>query len=266
MKQTEGGFVEFDELADRVGLIRLNDPDRLNAMSEDMAGDFSRLIFKLREKHPYLRVLVVTGAGRAFSAGGDLKMLQAKTKLGGEENRTKMLGYYNSFLCVRDLGLPLIAAINGPAIGAGLCLASACDIRIASDKAKLGMTFAKLGLHPGMGATYFLPKIMGPALATEFMLTARVVDSNEALKIGLVSKVVPETELLKEATNTALEILDCGPQAIKQLLETLRTGTQNLDQALKREAIVQGINYAGPEFLEGLTSVMEKRKANWEKA
>lgn len=254
----EGGLVEYDEVADRIGLIRLNDPDKLNAMSEDMAVDFKNLIGKLKDKHQYLRALILTGSGRAFSAGGDLKMLESKTKLGGEENRLKMLAYYNSFLCIRDLQLPLIAAINGPAIGAGLCLASACDIRIASDKAKLGMTFAKLGLHPGMGATFLLPNIMGAARASEFMLTARVIDAAEALRVGLVSKVVTEQELMAEAKKIGDEVVSCGPEAIRQLLETLRSGMTSLDQALKREASVQSINYAGNEFKEGLKAVMKK--------
>jgi enoyl-CoA hydratase len=257
-------LVIYNELPNKIGIITLNDPNKLNAMSEDMAVEFSALIKSLKERSHTLRAVILTGAGRAFSAGGDLKMLESKIKLGGEENRQKMIAYYNSFLCIRDLNVPLIAAINGSAIGAGLCLATSCDIRIASDQAKLGMTFAKLGLHPGMGATYFLPQVMGYSKAMEFMLTARVIDANEALKVGLVSKVVSESALLEEAKALAQEICNCGPEAIRQLLETLRTGTLGLDQSLKREASVQAVNYAGAEFKEGLTSVIEKRKARFE--
>ncbi|MDZ4785478.1 MAG: enoyl-CoA hydratase/isomerase family protein [bacterium] len=263
MSKIEGGLVQFGELSERVGVITLNDPEKLNAMSEDMAIEFSGLVSKISQKHKYLRVLILTGAGRAFSAGGDLKMLESKVKLGGEENRLKMLDYYKSFLCLRDIGLPLIAAINGTAIGAGLCLASSCDIRIASKQAKLGMTFARLGLHPGMGATFFLPEIMGISKATEFMLTARVIDAEEAQRVGLVSKVVDESNLMKEAEGIANDIVSCGPQAIRQLLETLRMGRTNIENSLRREAVVQAVNYASVEFTEGLRSVMEKRKANF---
>lgn len=264
MKRNEGGLVGYDEPIERIGLITLNDLDHLNAMSEDMAFDFKNLISKLSEKHKHLRAIILTGQGRAFSAGGDLKMLEEKTKLDGEENRQRMLDYYSSFLSIRSLGIPLIAAINGPAIGAGLCLACACDIRIASDKAKLGMTFVRLGLHPGMGATYFLPLIMGHARAAEFMLTARVVNAEEALRIGLVSRLVSEQELLNEAQSIAKDIVACGPHAVRQLLETLRMSQLELDKALKREAAIQAINYRSAEFNEGIKAVLEKRSPQFE--
>jgi enoyl-CoA hydratase len=260
----ETKLVLFEELSNKVGIITLNDPNKLNAMSEAMAEEFSALIKTLKSRATSLRAVILTGAGKAFSAGGDLKMLESKTKLGGEENRQKMLAYYNSFLCIRELNVPLIAAVNGSAIGAGLCLASACDVRLAGESAKLGMTFAKLGLHPGMGATYFLPQVMGYARAAEFMLTARVVDAAEALRVGLVSRIVSDAVLMDEAKNLAQEICNCGPEAVTQLLETLRTGTLGLDQSLKREASVQAVNYAGAEFKEGLSSVIEKRKPRFD--
>lgn len=260
----ETKLVLFEELNNKVGIITLNDPNKLNAMSEAMAEEFSALIKSLKPRASSLRAVILTGAGKAFSAGGDLKMLESKTKLGGEENRQKMLAYYNSFLCIRELNIPLIAAVNGSAIGAGLCLASACDIRLAAESAKLGMTFAKLGLHPGMGATYFLPQVMGYARAAEFMLTARVIDAAEALRVGLISRLVVDANLMDEAKNVAQEICNCGPEAVIQLLETLRTGTLGLDQSLKREASVQAVNYAGAEFKEGLTSVIEKRKPRFD--
>ncbi len=264
MKRLEGGLVGYDEPVDRIGVISLSDSDHLNAMSEDMAGDFKSLISKLGEKHKHLRAVILTGVGRAFSAGGDLKMLQEKTRFAGEENRLKMLDYYSSFLCIRNLGIPLIAAINGPAVGAGLCLACACDIRVASENAKLGMTFVRLGLHPGMGATFFLPMIMGQARASEFMLTARVITAQEAANIGIVSRVVAESELMNEAKGIAKDIVACGPQAVRQLLETLRMNQSELDNALKREASIQAVNYASPEFAEGVKAIMEKRAPKFE--
>lgn len=256
-------LVSFEETAAKVGLITLNDAQTLNAMSEKMAQDFRELVAELSPKRNSFRVIILSGAGRAFSAGGDLDMLERKTKLGADENKRLMLEFYNSFLCLRELGLPLIAAINGHAIGAGLCVASACDIRVASEKARLGFTFTRLGLHPGMGATYFLPRVVGQAWAAELTLTGRVIDAAEALRIGLLSKVVPEGTVLEEAKKIAQEILECGPLATSQLLQSLRSAGGDLNAQLMREAECQSINYASADFKEGLQATREKRKANW---
>ncbi len=256
-------LVQFERLDPKVGKLTLNDPDNLNAMGEAMADEFSAIVQELRAKPQGLRALILTGAGRAFSAGGDLKMLEAKSKLSAAENQARMLKFYHSFLDLLELKIPLIAAINGHAIGAGLCVACACDIRIASAGAKLGFTFTKLGLHPGMGATYFLPKVVGSAIATELVITGRVIDSEEALRIGLVSKIVEDGKTLAEAEKISREILECGPQAVAQVLDNMRQGAGTLENSLQREAQCQAVNYASAEFHEGVRSVIEKRKAAW---
>lgn len=255
--------VLFATLPGRIGQITLNDPDNLNAMGEEMATEFSALLERLRPESPSLRALVLTGAGRAFSAGGNLEMLESKRALSGEENRLRMLQFYRSFLEIRDLRVPLIAAINGHAVGAGLCLASACDIRIAGDKAKLGFTFTRLGLHPGMGATWFLPKVIGESAAMELLLTGRLIEADEALRLGLVSRIVPVAEVLAEALKVAGEISACGPESVRQVLETVRTGHGSLGAALEREAACQSINYASGEFAEGVRAAIEKRPAKF---
>lgn len=255
-------LVLFEERSKGVGTITLNDPGNLNAMSEAMSHEFAALISTLSYRKD-LRVVILTGAGRAFSAGGDLQMLEQKTKKGGEENRQLMHQFYDSFLGIQSLGIPLIAAINGHAIGAGLCLASACDIRVAAEGAKLGMTFTRLGLHPGMGATYFLPRILGTAAASELLLTARVIETVEAQRIGLVSKVVPTSDLIACVDSIAAEILSCGPEAVRQLLASLRNQAARLDSALEREALCQSINYASSEFKEGVRATIEKRAARF---
>lgn len=244
-------------------VITLNDPDSLNAMGEGMAKEFAAAICELSPKAQNFRAVILTGAGRAFSAGGDLDMLFGKTKLSGEENRRRMHNFYNSFLCIRDLGLPIIAAINGHAIGAGLCLACACDIRIASEKAKLGFTFTKLGLHPGMGATYFLSKVVGESTAAELMLTGKIIEAADAFRLGLVSKLVNESEVINEAIKIVDEIALTGPQATRQLLESIRGDRKNLSDSLAREALCQAVNYASEEFKEGVTATKEKRAPKW---
>lgn len=255
--------VVFETLPRQIGRITLNDPDNLNAMGEEMAEEFCALVASLAPTAPNLRAIILTGAGRAFSAGGNLDMLERKSLLSGEQNRLKMLEFYRAFLGMLDLKVPLIAAINGHAVGAGLCLASACDIRIAADKAKLGFTFTRLGLHPGMGASYFLPRVIGRAAAAELMLTARLVDAATALRIGLVSGVTATETVQGEAERIAGEITECGPEATRQLLETVRGGLDGLSAHLEREALAQSINYGSREFKEGVRAAIEKRPAKF---
>ncbi|NDC37739.1 MAG: enoyl-CoA hydratase/isomerase family protein [Proteobacteria bacterium] len=255
--------VLFEQVTPHIGKIILNDPESLNAMSEGMATEFRELVARLKSAATLPRALILTGAGRAFSAGGDLAMLKQKTTLSKQQNQERMLWFYDSFLSVLDLEVPLIAAINGHAIGAGLCVASACDIRLVATGAKLGFTFVKLGLHPGMGATYMLPQVLGSAAARELLLTGRVVEAEEALCLGLVSKVVAPEMLPSEAHKVAEEIAANGPLCIRQLLRSVRSPALTLQSALQREALCQADNYAGAEFLEGVQATMEKRKPNF---
>jgi enoyl-CoA hydratase len=248
-----------------IATLTLNDEGNLNAMSEEMAREFSAAVLALRDDRQ-VQVVILTGAGKAFSAGGHLAMLDAKRSLSGEANRRAMHTFYDSFLCILDLNVPLIAALNGAAIGAGLCLACACDVRVASEEAKLGFTFLKLGLHPGMGATFLVPRIVGRSIAIELLLTSRVISASEALQIGLVSRVSPKDSVVVVAHEIAEEILACGPEARAQLLETMRSDMNELRSALAREALCQSINYAGSEFAEGLTAVKEKRLPKFSKA
>jgi enoyl-CoA hydratase/carnithine racemase len=244
--------------AQGIATITLNDAERLNAMSDEMASSFADTVRTLRGAQP-LRAVILTGAGKAFSAGGDLGMLDQKRSLTGEANRLAMHTFYDSFLSLLTLKVPLIAAINGAAIGAGLCLACACDIRVASDTAKLGFTFLKLGLHPGMGATFLVPRIIGRSRATELLLSARILSAHDALNIGLVSRVCAANQVNATAHEIAVEILSSGPEASAQLLETMRADLHQLPAALEREALCQSINYVSTEFAEGIAAVREKR-------
>lgn len=256
-------LVLYEQLPGRIGRITLNDPDNLNAMGEEMAGEIRELVRRLSSDAKQLRALIITGAGRAFSAGGNLTMLERKTELSPEENRLRMQMFYDSFLSLLSLGVPLIAAINGHAIGAGLCLASACDLRVCSEKAKLGFTFTKLGLHPGMGATYFLPKVIGYAAALELLLTGRVITAEEGRRLGLISLVCPEGLVASEAEKLAAEISLGGGEAVRQVLESMRSGPHPLKNALEREALCQSLNYASTEFREGVRAAIEKRPAKF---
>lgn len=245
-----------------VATITLNDEANLNAMSEEMATEFKALIQSLQHTRS-AKVIILAGAGRSFSAGGHLAMLDAKRTRSKDENRSGMLSFYESFLGILKLNVPIIAALHGAAVGAGLCLACAADIRIAAEDTKLGFTFLKLGLHPGMGGTFLVSRIVGRSIATELLLTGRIISAQEAYRIGLVSRLCAKDSLLAEAQAVAKEILACGPRARTQLLETMRTDLISLPAALEREAECQSINYSGAEFAEGLASVKEKRPAQF---
>lgn len=242
-------------------ILTLNDPDNLNAMSLNMASVFKSRCHELEKRCESLRAIILTGAGRAFSSGGHLEMLNAKRSLSPDENRRAMIDFYGSFLNIRSLNIPIIAAVHGATIGAALCLACGCDIRVASQNTKLGFTFTKIGLHPGMGATFLVADVVGASKAKELLVTGRIIDSKEAERIGLVTKVVDDGGSLEESISIAREIKSCGPLATRQLVESLRNAPQNLKQALEREATCQSINYAGAEFAEGLAALREKRKA-----
>ncbi len=230
-------------------------------MAEQMALDFKKIIDELRTLGK-ARVIILTGAGKAFSAGGDLEMLYQKTKLSSDENYKRMRNFYDCFLGFRALRVPVISAINGAAVGAGLCVACATNIRIAAKSAKLGVTFTKLGLHPGMAATYFLPKVVGSSAAYELMLTGKIISADEALRIGLISQITEDDAVLEKAIELAKEILATGPEVTKQLLDTLAlVDDEMLDKTLHREASCQAVNYSGAEFLEGISAAKEKRKA-----
>jgi enoyl-CoA hydratase/carnithine racemase len=231
-------------------------------MGLEMAAEFQSQVAQLAHDRG-VRALIITGAGAAFSAGGDLAMLTAKPAKSMAQNRAEMLNYYQSFLGITKLPFPIICALNGHAIGAGLGLALACDIRLVSNTARLGLNFTRLGLHPGMGTTFFLPRLVGHAVALDLLTTGRVMNAEEALTLGMVSKVVAPDELAREAQFVADEYRQCGPAALAGLLQTLRPTDDELARALTREADEQSKNYASAEFAEGLAAALEKRSPSF---
>jgi enoyl-CoA hydratase len=260
-------LVRIERRANGVALVTLNDEARLNAMTEAMGSAISAAVAQLRDDAA-LRVIVLTGAGRAFSAGGDLDMLVRMAQAGNADRggptraaqRAFMGRFYRSYLAVRELPVPSLAAINGPAIGAGLCVALACDLRIAAREAKLGLNFTRLGIHPGMAATWTLPRIVGSALAAELIYTGRIIDGEEAARIGLVSRAVPRDEVLKSALALADEIAEAAPVAVRGAKRSLAMSAANdLGAQLDQEAAEQALCYESADLLEGLAAVREKR-------
>jgi len=255
------------ERHDAVALIVFEDPERRNAMTEAMGRALASVLVQLGSDDG-VRAVVLTGAGSAFSAGGDLAMIEAKARAGrttpGEPtrsaNRSFMRGFYELFLSVRDLPQPSLAAIQGPAIGAGLAVALACDLRIAARDARLGLNFTRLGIHPGMGSSWTLPRLVGPAHAADLLLTGRLVDGDEAARIGLVNRAVPSDQVLSETLAAAAAIAACAPFAVRGTKRALaRSLAASFDEQLDFEAEQQALCYESEDLGEGLAATRERR-------
>jgi enoyl-CoA hydratase/carnithine racemase len=273
-------FVTVDRPGDgRVAIVTLNDPPRLNALNADMGDEFAEIVRDFQEgpESKNLGAVVLTGAGRAFSAGGDLGFLKDRGNDTPSRNSVIMRRFYERFLSVRRLPVPVVAAINGPAIGAGLALALACDVRVARHDAKMGITFVQLGLHPGMGSTHFLPRIVGPQQASKLMLTGEIVDGVEAHRIGMVAEVVHEndsvgreddgvasTTTLEAATKMARRMATAAPLAVRTCVRSIRMAQDDgLDRSLWREADAQAQVWNSRDLHEGVDALVEKRRAEF---
>jgi len=226
------------EVADGIATITLNRPEKLNAYTLEMGEEIVNAFARIRTDAG-VRVVILTGAGRGFCAGVDLDALRAHHAEGssgggprlGEEDFVRVLP-----LELVEFSKPVIAAINGAAIGVGVTMTLPCDIRIASDTAKLGLTFAKLGLLPGLGSTHLLPRLVGAAKALELVLTARVIPAAEAAEIGLVNRVFPAASLLDEARAMARAMLEIRPEVLAAAKAALRQGaTTSLAEAMNNE-------------------------------
>ncbi len=234
-------------------------PDCRNAMDERMGAEIELACERLARQEG-LRALLVRGKGASFSAGGDFSFIEERTRASHEANVEAMLRFYGRFLAIRRVPVPTVAVIHGHAVGAGLCFALACDLRLASVDAKLGASFVRIGLHPGMGATALLPALVGPAVAADLLLTGRTVGAEEALRLGLVSSVHPTVDLLEAARRQAGRIAEAGPVAVRQLVRTLRAPLDAaLVTALQREAACQAADYATEDVQEAIAAFREKR-------
>lgn len=246
----------------RVATLTLNQPEKRNAMSAEMTEAFPRAVAEIRAMDD-VRAVVVTGAGKAFCAGGDLDFLHS-----GEPKvwqiREKMTGFYPHFLTLLDVEVPVVAAINGPAIGAGLCLALMADLRVAAEDAPLGMTFVRIGIHPGMQATALLARAVTHTWAAELFYTGRIVTGAEAHAIGLVNRSVPRERVLEEAAALAEEVAANAPIALRYLKEGLRMAYRDAAQrASAWEGFAQPVTMATEDVREGLSAVRERRRPDF---
>lgn len=245
------------EVAERVATITLDRPDALNALTIDMKGELLAA-FRSVARDREVRSVVLTGAGRAFCAGQDLKERLAPdaTPLAVEVRER-----YNPIIrAMRDLDQPIVAAINGVAAGAGASLAFACDLRIAAEGASFALAFGRIGLVPDSGATWFLPRLVGPARAAELALLSEPLSAADAARWGIVARVVPADVLADEARAIALRLAAMAPRALAMTKHAMdRAWTRDLAGALEDEAWLQGIAGATTDHAEGLAAFVEKR-------
>jgi 2-(1,2-epoxy-1,2-dihydrophenyl)acetyl-CoA isomerase len=219
-------FIESSVTAG-VATITLNRPEKLNAFSGTMREE---LLAALRfcESDDAVRVVIITGAGRAFCAGGDVEYMSALQKSGDTDSFRKLLDAGRDVvLQIALMEKPAIASINGVAAGAGCNLALACDYRIASDQAKLGETFVRIGLHPDWGGTWLLPRLVGRSRALELMMTGRMLGAAEAFAIGMVDRLVPAAELASETETLVRTIADGSPLAIHAIKRAVNASERN---------------------------------------
>jgi enoyl-CoA hydratase len=250
--------VERSELG--VVTLRLDNPSRRNALDAALAGELRAAVAAVRSDAS-VRCVVVTGTGGAFCSGADLGGFLERgeaTVLG----RREMLGeYYRTFLDVRALDVPTVAAVNGPAIGAGLNLALCCDLRVAAESARFGATFVRLGIHPGGGATFLLTRLVGPERAARLVLTGEVVSGASAVELGLCSSVVPDAELSVAVGALTARIAGNAPAAVRAAKRSLRLAAESSFEAvLEVEALAQAATQAGEDAAEGWAAFREKRE------
>jgi len=246
--------------ADGVVLLTLDLPDKRNPMTDEMTDAWVQAVDALRGDRS-VRCVVVTGAGKGFCSGGDLGWLSSGDAT-VDELRDKMLPFYRAWLGLRSLDIPSIAAVNGAAVGAGAALALSCDLRYAGASAKFTVPFAQLGMHAGMATTFTLPEVVGLAAARDLLLTGRVADSAEMLRLGLVSAVFDDAALLDSVLERAVQVASAAPVASRLHLEALRDGGHaSFDRALQWEALAQPVTMATQDLQEGLAAKVDRRAA-----
>jgi 2-(1,2-epoxy-1,2-dihydrophenyl)acetyl-CoA isomerase len=248
------------EVTAGVAWIRLNRPERLNAFAGTMRDELHDAI-DAAATHADVRVLVITGEGRGFSAGADLEVTSALARAGDDASFQRLVDAGVRVIeRLARVEQPVIAAVNGAAAGAGASLALACDFRIASDRATLGVTFNRIGLHPDWGASYTLPRLVGPGRARELILSARMVSAEEGGRIGLFERVVPAEHFELEVRRLAVELAAKPPLALRLAKRTLsRSAEASLADILIVEREAQMHCFRSEDAREGITAFAEKR-------
>lgn len=251
-----------------VTTLTIDRADIMNPLGSPGDGDEFQSVCNEINRDMSVSCVILTGAGRAFSAGGDVKAMRDKTGTFGGSTPAISDGYRNNIhmmlRALHSIRVPVIAAVNGPAIGLGCDVACLADIRIASDKAKFGVTFLKLGIIPGDGGTWILPRVIGMSRAADLFYTGDVINAETAKEWGLVSDVVAHENLLHAAMEKAQKIASMPPHSLRQSKMLLRQGQQvNYDTALEMAANTQAMMHTTEDHAEGVAALIEKRAAEF---
>jgi enoyl-CoA hydratase len=250
------------EITNNIGTVKINRPDVLNAVNVDTILELEKAMHEFNDNNTIL-VVIITGEGKSFVSGSDISRLVEMDSLKAREYSQigqRVLSF------IENMEKPVIAAVNGYALGSGCEIAMACDIRIASEKAKFGQPEVKLGLIPGHAGTQRLARLVGVGKAKELIFTADVIDAQEALRIGLVNKVVAPEVLLDEARHIAQKIIEVGPTAVRFAKTVINRGIDaNVTTGYAYETEAFSILFSTDEAKEGMKAFLEKRKPQWSK-
>lgn len=244
-----------------VAIVTINRPEKRNALNTETVDELRRVMLELRREDA-IRVVIITGAGdKAFVAGADINELAVQTPVGGRDHgRTGQ----HVFELIEQLGKPVIAAVNGVALGGGCELAMACTIRIAADTARLGQPEVNLGIIPGYAGTQRLPRLVGKGRALELLLTGDAISAEDAWRIGLVNRVVPAATLLEETKKLAQTLASKAPIAMRYIIDAVNRGMEmSLGEAQTYEATLFGLVSTTEDMREGTKAFLEKRKAEF---
>jgi 2-(1,2-epoxy-1,2-dihydrophenyl)acetyl-CoA isomerase len=248
-----------------IATLVMNRPDRLNALNNGLTAALNEALGRI-EHDDTVQVVVLTGAGRGFCAGGDLAAIGKGRQSGSTQELEPLLrSGMQAVLKMRTMPQPVIAAVNGPAAGAGMNIALAADIRIASDQATFGENFSRVGLFPDFGGTWFLPQLVGPSIAAELFYTGEMIDAQTALRLGIVNRVVPAAQLESEVEALARKIAEGPPVAIRAVKRALFGSEKaELAKALEHEVKEQVRCYLSEDCSEGIRAFFEKRPAKFQ--
>ena len=251
------------EIKKSIALVTINRPDKLNALNRETLEELDNLFGDLKS-NDQVDCVIITGSGeKAFVAGADISELNKQNGISGEAFAQFGQSVFGK---IENLGKPVIAAVNGFALGGGCELSLACHIRLASEKAKFGQPEVNLGVIPGYGGTQRLSKLVNSGIAMEYILTGDMIDSAEAYRIGLVNHVYPGDELLPKAFELAEKIVAKGQLAIRLSVKAVKTSEKmNLQEGIENEAALFGLACGTKDFIEGTNAFLEKRKPDFKK-